>query len=67
MWTTILTFKAQEMKTAEFANSNYYTASVILWIKSGHKNRMTIHVITLWCLHVTSLTTIMSVMHFLID
>ena len=34
------------------------------WITSCHKNRMTTRVITLWRVHVTSLTTSVSTMRF---
>ena len=38
-----------------------------LWITSCHKNRMTTRVITLWRKGVTSLTSFVSTMHFLIE
>ena len=44
-----------------------YDVAVIQWITSCYKNRMTTRVITLWRVHVTSLTTYMSAMHFLIE
>ena len=44
-----------------------YDVAVIQWIMSCHKNRMTTHVITLWRVHVTSLTTSMSTMCFLFE
>ena len=39
----------------------------IQWITSCHKNRMTTRVITLWRVHVTSLTTSMSTVRFLVE
>ena len=39
----------------------------IQWITSCHKNRMPTRVLTLWRVHVTSLTTSVSTMHFLIE
>ena len=44
-----------------------YDVAVIQWIKSYHKNRMTTCVITLWCVDLTSLTTSMSTMRFLLE
>ena len=44
-----------------------YDVAVIQWITSCHKNRMTTRVITLWRLHVTSLTRSMSTMRFLLE
>ena len=44
-----------------------YDVAVIQWITSCHKNRMTTRVITLWHVHVASLTTSMSTMRFLIE
>ena len=44
-----------------------YDVAVIQWITSCYKNRMTTRVITLWRVHVTSLTMSMSAMHFLIE
>ena len=46
-----------------------YTCSgiVIQWIRPCHKNRMTTRKITLWCIYVTSLTTSVSTMRFLIE
>ena len=44
-----------------------YDVAVIQWITSCHKNRMTIRVITLWCEDVTSLTTSVSTMRFLLE
>ena len=43
------------------------TFSSIQWITSGHKNRMATRVITLWRLHVTSLTMSVSAMRFLLE
>ena len=40
--------------------------AVILWITSCHKNRMTTRVITRWHVHVTSMTTAVS-LRFLIE
>ena len=39
--------------------------AVIQWITSCHQNHMTTRVITLWRVHVTSLTTSVSTMRFL--
>ena len=44
-----------------------YDITVIHWITSCHESDMTIHVITLECLHVTLLTTTMSAMRFLTE
>ena len=44
-----------------------YNVAVIQWITSCHKNRMTTRVITLWHVHVTSLTTSVSTMRFLVE
>ena len=44
-----------------------YDITVIHWITSCHKNRMTTRVITLWCVCVTSLTTSVSTMRFHIE
>ena len=44
-----------------------YDVAIIQWITSCHKNRMATRVITLWREHVTSLTTSMSTMPFLIE
>ena len=44
-----------------------YGIAVIQWIMSCHKNRMKIHVITLWRVYVTSLTTSMSAKRFLTE
>ena len=44
-----------------------YDVAVNQWITSSHKNHMTTRVITLWRVHVTSLTTFMSAMRFLIE
>ena len=44
-----------------------YDVAVIQWITSYHKNRMTTRVITLRRKRVTSLTTSMSTMRFLIE
>ena len=44
-----------------------YDVAVIQWITSCHKNRMTTRVITLWRIDVTSLTTSMSTMRFLLE
>ena len=44
-----------------------YDVVVIQWITSCHKNRMTTRVITLWRVRVTSLTTSVSAMRFLIE
>ena len=43
-----------------------YDITVIQWITSSHKKCMTTHVITLWRVHVTSLTKFVSTMLFLI-
>ena len=40
--------------------------AIIQWIASCHKNRMTKRVITLWRVDVTSLTTSVSTMRFLL-
>ena len=44
-----------------------YDVAVIQWITSYHKNHITTRVITLWRKRVTSLTTSMSTMRFLIE
>ena len=44
-----------------------YDVAVIQWKTSCHKNRMTTRVITLWRIHVTSLTTSVSTMRFLLE
>ena len=41
-----------------------YDVAVIQWIMSCCKNRMTTHVITLWHVDVTSLTTSVSTIRF---
>ena len=41
--------------------------AVVQWITLCHKNRMTTRVTKLWWVHVTSLTTSMSSMRFLIE
>ena len=43
-----------------------YDVGVIQWITSSHKNHMTTRV-TLWRVHVMSLTTSVSAMQFLIE
>ena len=42
-----------------------YDVAVIQWITSCHKNRSTTRVVTLWPVHVMSLTTTVSIMHCL--
>ena len=44
-----------------------FDVAVIQWITSCHKNRMTTRVISLWRVHITSLTTSMLTMRFLIE
>ena len=44
-----------------------YDVALIPWITSYHKNRMTTRVITFWRLDVTSLTTSVSTMRFLLE
>ena len=44
-----------------------YDVAVIQWITSCHKNRMTTCVITLWRVDVTSMTTSLSAMRFLLE
>ena len=44
-----------------------HDVAVIQQLILCHKNCMTTHVITLWCIHVTSLTTPVSAMRFLIE
>ena len=44
-----------------------YDVAVIQWITSCHKNRMTTRVITLWRVHVTSLTMSVSLVRFLVE
>ena len=44
-----------------------YDVAVIQWITSCHKNRMTTRVILLLRVHVTSLTTSVSTMRFLLE
>ena len=51
------------LKTYNFLS---YDVAVIQWITSCHKNRMTTRVITLWRGDVTSLTTSVSTMQFLL-
>ena len=46
---------------------SYDVAVVIQWKTSCHKNRMTTRVITLWRVQVTSLTTPVSKMRFLVE
>ena len=48
-------------------NNLSYDVAVIQWITSYHKNHMTTRVITLWRANVTSLTTSVSTMRFLIE
>ena len=43
-----------------------YDVAVIQWITSCHENRMTTRVITLWRVHVTSLTTSVSTILFIL-
>ena len=43
-----------------------YDVAVIRWMTACHKYRMITRVITLWCVDVTSLTTYVSVMRFLL-
>ena len=42
-----------------------YGVAVFQWLTSSHKNRMTTRVITVWRVHVTSLTMSLSTMRFL--
>ena len=44
-----------------------YEVAVIQWITSCHKSRMTTRVITLWRVYLTSLTTSVSSMRFLLE
>ena len=44
-----------------------YDVAVIQWITSCHKNCMATRVITLWRLDVTSLTTSVSTIHFILE
>ena len=44
-----------------------HNVAVIQWITSCHKNQMTTHVVTLWRVHVTSLTMSVSTMSFQIE
>ena len=44
-----------------------YDVAVIQWITLCHKSGMTTRVITLWRVHVMSLTTSVSTIHFLIE
>ena len=44
-----------------------YDVAVIQWITSCHKNHMTTRVITFWRVDVTSLTTSVSTMRFLLE
>ena len=44
-----------------------YDVAVIQWITSCHKNRIITRVITLWRVYVTSLTTSVSTMRFLME
>ena len=48
---------------------NYLSHDVVViqWIRSCHKNRMTTHVIPLWCEDVASLTMSVSTMRFRIE
>ena len=52
-------------KTKKYSLS--YELAVIRWITSCNKNRMTTREITLWLVHVTSLTTFMSTLRFLVE
>ena len=53
------------LKTKILPNISSYDVAVIQRIASCQKNHMTARVKTLWRLHVTSLTTSMSTMRFL--
>ena len=44
-----------------------YDVAVIQWITLCHNKHMTTRVITLWRVHVTSLTTFVSTMRFLLE
>ena len=48
-------------------NGLSYDVAVIQWITSCQKNRMTTGVMTIWHVHVTSLTTSVSILRFLIE
>ena len=51
-----------------FSNKSlHHDVTVIQWITLCHKNHMTTRVITLWSVDVTSLTTSMSTMCFLLE
>ena len=57
---------SQKPRTSWEFHLSYYDLTVIQWIMLCHKNRVTTRVITVWCLHVTSLTTSVS-MRFLTE
>ena len=59
-------FSTKHSATAEYLFLSY-GITVIQWITSCHKNHMTTPVITLWSVHITSLTTSVSTMSFLIE
>ena len=61
---TILLLKKQQQNNITKLS---YDVAVIQWINSCHKNRMTTRVVTLWRVHVTSVTTSVSKMRFLIE
>ena len=65
----IKSLKSNEYITAKIhvIKQHYHDIGVIQWITSSHKNRMTTRVITLWRVHITSLTKSVSAMHFLIE
>ena len=59
----VICWKTQRLSEMPYCRISYDVA-VFLWIMSCHKNRMTTLVITLY---VTSLTTSLSTMHFLLE
>ena len=59
--------KDQNSEQYQVKNTLSYDDAVIEWITSGHKNRMTTRVITLWRVYVPSLTTSVSTMSFLTE
>ena len=69
---TVTTESERERQCIHIISTVTYTdlshdVAVIQWITSCHKNRMTTRVITLWRVHVTSLTTSVSTMRFLLE
>ena len=55
------------VNTTNFTFILSHNLAVIQWITSCRKNHMTRRVITFWRVYVTSLTTSVSAMHFLLE